>query len=110
MPHSPTCACRYYLVVLHIVLTLCHSHQPPSTSLSRYGLRQCLDLLGNRLCLQGPLASMAAPPWLGLRWAEFIAIELAILALGNAGLRNITIPLWSDNEGVVGTFNSGYSC
>jgi hypothetical protein len=42
-------------------------------------------------------------------WAEFVALELAVLTAANAGLRDVSIPVHSDNQGVVGAFSSGYS-
>jgi hypothetical protein len=43
-------------------------------------------------------------------WAEFIALELCLLALVKAGFHNVTIIIHSDNSSVVGSFRAGSSC
>jgi hypothetical protein len=42
-------------------------------------------------------------------WAEFVAVELALLALIHSGARNVTFTLYSDNMGVVDAFKAGRS-
>ncbi|CUA71572.1 Dynein heavy chain domain-containing protein 1 [Rhizoctonia solani] len=42
-------------------------------------------------------------------WAEMIALELALLALAAAGYSNCSIMIHSDNQGVIGAFQTGRS-
>jgi hypothetical protein len=42
-------------------------------------------------------------------WAEFVALELAVLTALQAGIRNATLVVRSDNQGVVQAFSAGYS-
>jgi hypothetical protein len=42
-------------------------------------------------------------------WAEFIALELALVTVTHAGWNNLTIHIYSDNTGVIGAFRSGSS-
>jgi hypothetical protein len=42
-------------------------------------------------------------------WAEFIALELAVLAIVSSRVRSATFTIFSDNKGVVGAFDSNYS-
>ncbi|CUA68220.1 Alpha-mannosidase 2C1 [Rhizoctonia solani] len=42
-------------------------------------------------------------------WAEMIALELALLALAAAGYSNCSIIIHSDNQGVIGAFQTGRS-
>ena len=44
-----------------------------------------------------------------ISWAEFIAIELALHALVHSGLHSVSFLVFSDNQGVIGVFNSGMS-
>ena len=43
-------------------------------------------------------------------WVETIALELAILWLVDAGFNNSSVVVHSDNTGVVGAYNNGWSC
>jgi hypothetical protein len=42
-------------------------------------------------------------------WAEFVALELAMLCLVSSVAKGATFTIHSDNKGVIGTFNSSYS-
>jgi hypothetical protein len=63
----------------------------------------------NRQWLAWPLLNGWDKDGRKIGWAEFVALELAILSLANHGLRNFTFKLFSDNSGVVGAFRSSMS-
>jgi hypothetical protein len=42
-------------------------------------------------------------------WAEFIAVELAVLALIASGARSVTFVIHPDNKGIVGAFDASFS-
>ncbi|CAE7121611.1 unnamed protein product [Rhizoctonia solani] len=51
--------------------------------------------------------------WFGsgrdIGWAEMIAVEIALDLLISAGLSNISIRFWSDNQGIIGALAAGRS-
>jgi hypothetical protein len=42
-------------------------------------------------------------------WAEFVALETAVLTALNTGIKGATLLVRSDNKGVVGAFSAGFS-
>lgn len=43
-------------------------------------------------------------------WLEALAIEFLICILDAEDIHDVTVPVNSDNQGVIGAFEKGYSC